>query len=88
MPAARPREERTHITPGMLAEARGLRHHTILAWIASGELEAVDHRAPGSNRPAWKISLAAIDSFDRRRSNTRPAPRAKRRTIPQIEQYV
>jgi hypothetical protein len=72
------RTEPTHITPNKLAAERRMRVHTILGWINTGELEAVDHRSPGSNRPAWKISREAIERFDRRRSNTPPVPRAPR----------
>ncbi|MEM1098582.1 MAG: hypothetical protein AAGH92_07325, partial [Planctomycetota bacterium] len=71
--------EITHITPNTLAAERRIRVHTILKWIDSGELEAVDHRSPGTSRPAWKISREAIARFDSRRSNTPTPPPATRR---------
>lgn len=88
-----PRTERTctYVTPGEFAAQRGLRHHTVYRWIETGELEAIDLRAPGTSRPAWKISPEAVARFDQRRSSltTREPERAPRQRKPQgITEFV
>lgn len=85
-------KEPTHITPGTLAKQRKMRVQTVLAWISSGELEAVDHRSPSSSRPRWRISTEALADFDRRRSShnsVQPKVTPRRRRKPTgVRQYV
>ena len=39
--------------------------HTVLAWIRSGELRAVNvGRAPEAKKPRWRITQAALDAFE------------------------
>lgn len=52
-----------------------VRSHTVLAWIRSGELEAENVAATTSSRPAWRISLDALERFAAKRRN-RPEPKA------------
>jgi excisionase family DNA binding protein len=53
--------------------------HTVLSWISSGELLAVNvGRRPGK-KPRWRISQAALDRFEQLRTATPPIPRAPRR---------
>lgn len=48
--------------------------HTVLAWIHSGELKAVNVGvAPGKKKPRWRITQPALDSFMALRAAT-PAP--------------
>ena len=38
---------------------------TVLAWIHSGELKAVNVGvAPGKKKPRWRISQSALDAFE------------------------
>lgn len=56
-------------TPPQIARARGVKPAKVLAWIASGELEAVNHASTVVGRPRWRVSAASLEAFDRARSN-------------------
>jgi len=62
------------LTPPQVARERGLKPAKVLAWIASGELEAVNHAGSTAGRPRWRINPKALEAFDRARSNRAPAP--------------
>lgn len=62
------------LTPPQLARARGVKAAKVLTWIASGELEAVNHAGSAAGRPRWRISAEALQAFDRARSNRAAAP--------------
>ncbi len=62
------------LTPPQVARARGVKPAKVLAWIASGELEAVNHAGRAAGRPRWRISAEALQAFDRARSNRSAAP--------------
>lgn len=54
--------------------------HTVLAWIHSGELKAVNVGvAPGKKKPRWRITEAALLAFEESRAATPPQPRSRRR---------
>lgn len=68
-------------TPPQIARARGLRVGKVLAWIARGELEAINCADRPGGRPRWRVSAAALESFDRARSSrSRITPRRAPRT--------
>jgi len=54
---------------------------TVSAWIANGELPAVNvSRSPSSLKPRWRISEQSLSEFEQRRaSSPSPAPRATTR---------
>jgi excisionase family DNA binding protein len=57
--------------------------HTVLGWIRSGELRAINvGRKPGARKPRWRISEAALEQFELSRTPTPPPPRARRRKQP------
>src|SRR5262245_47626609 len=57
--------------------------HTVLEWIRSGELKAVNvSRRPGSKKPRWRITPAALDAFEALRTPTPPPPKTRRRNRP------
>ncbi len=63
-----------------VAERYGVTVHTVLQWIRSGELAAVNvGRRSGALKPRWRITQAALDAFEALRSATPTAPRASRR---------
>lgn len=53
---------------------------TILAWIHSGELKAINvGRAIDKKKPRWRITEEALAAFELLRTPTQPAPRTRRR---------
>jgi excisionase family DNA binding protein len=57
-----------------LCERFGVGEHTVLGWIRSGELKAMNvGRSPGGKKPRWRISAEAVSDFELRRT---PAPAA------------
>jgi hypothetical protein len=70
-------------TPPQVARARKLRVSKVLYWISTGEILAVNHARDRLGRPRWRISAAALEAFDRTRSNrTLTTPNAPRRVRP------
>ena len=63
-------------TPPRCAQATGRSADTFLAYIASGELEAVNFGS--KSRPRWGISEAALNAFLASRSN-KPQSKVKSR---------
>lgn len=54
--------------------------HTVLSWIRSGELVAVNvGRNLRAKKPRWRITQEALDAFELARTPTPPPPRALRR---------
>jgi excisionase family DNA binding protein len=54
--------------------------HTVLAWIRSGELRAVNvGRAPEAKKPRWRITQAALDAFEQLRTPTAVLTRGRRK---------
>jgi excisionase family DNA binding protein len=69
----------------------GVTDHTVLEWIDSGELKAINvGRRSGKKKPRWRISEKALADFEQLRTPTPTAttPRSrKRRTADVIEFY-
>ncbi len=58
----------------------GVGPHTVLAWIGSGELRAINAaRRAGSKRPNWRIPPESLTAFEAARSVAPPTPRTPRR---------
>jgi hypothetical protein len=54
--------------------------HTVLGWIRSGELKALNvGRRPGARKPRWRVSQEALNAFELLRTPTPPMPRMRRR---------
>ncbi len=63
-----------------LCDRYGVGEDSVLAWIRSGELKAMNvARSAKSKRPSWRISPEALAAFEAARTPEPPAPRAKRR---------
>lgn len=61
-----------------LAERYAVSQHTVLQWIRTGELRAVDVSRRLGGRPRWRITPDAMAAFELLRTPT-PAPATKRR---------
>jgi excisionase family DNA binding protein len=88
-PTGKSRSDRTSNTPASLTVADVARRyrvgeHTILRWINSGQLLAVNvGRSPGARKPRWRISEQALADFEAaRRTTAPPPPRTRRRQRP------
>jgi hypothetical protein len=62
---------RAWYSPADIARERGVRLSKVRAWIASGELVAVNvaERTGHGFRPRWRVSAEALATFDRARSS-------------------
>lgn len=68
------------ITVDSVRQRYGVTEATVLGWIKSGELRAVNvGRRLGAKRPRWRISQDAIDAFEASRTPT-PTPPNQRKT--------
>ena len=58
----------------------GIGEHTVLGWIKSGELKAINvGRRLGSKKPRWRVTQEALDAFEAMRTATPPVPVTRRR---------
>lgn len=65
--------------PKQIAERYGVGEHKVLAWIAAGDLQAVNvGTRRNGGKPRWRITQESLDAFERARSS-RPAPEPTRR---------
>jgi excisionase family DNA binding protein len=66
-----------------ICERYGVTVHTVLQWIRSGELRAVNvGRRPGARKPRWRITQEALEHFELARTPAPPPPRARRKERP------
>lgn len=73
---------RTHSVQD-ITERYGVSEHTVLAWIRSGELRAINvGRCLGSKKPRWRITQEAVEAFEQLRTVPPPVPRTPRRKRP------
>lgn len=73
-----------------ISERYGVGLHTVLAWIHSGELRAINVGRTASGKKArWRVTEEALSAFELRRSSTPPPKpvRRSRRTSHVIERY-
>ena len=63
-----------------LRERYGVGENTVLGWIRSGELKAINvGRCLSAGKPRWRITQQALDAFEALRTPRPPEPRAPRR---------
>ena len=72
--------ERAALTVKELCDRYGVSEHTVLGWIRSGQLRAINvGRSPGSKKPRWRITAEALEAFELVRTHNPPPPSTKRR---------
>jgi excisionase family DNA binding protein len=72
---------RPHLTVAEVAELLGVGEATVLGWVRSGELVAVNvSRSARSKKPRWRITRAALDAFTQARTAAPVPVKAPRRT--------
>jgi excisionase family DNA binding protein len=73
-----------------LEERLGVGEHTILGWIKSGELKAINVGRVAGKRPKWRISPEALAAFELGRESGGPpvATKTKRKKAdPEVITY-
>ncbi len=66
-----------------LTEKFSVSEHTVLEWIRSGELRAINVGvSPGKKKPRWRISESALAEFELARTASPPPTRTRRRKQP------
>jgi excisionase family DNA binding protein len=53
--------------------------HTVLKWIRSGELTAINVSRRTGGKPRWRITAEALDAFETLRSTTPPQRPTRKR---------
>ena len=73
------------LTPPKLAKIWGVKPEKVIAFIKSGELDAIDiSKHPGIGRPRYRISVKAVMEFENRRS-VKPPPKRMKKPIQSAE---
>jgi transposase len=64
-----------------VAERYTVGQHTVLGWIASGELTAINVARNPAGKPRWRITSEALQAFEMLRAAqpATPEPRRRRR---------
>jgi hypothetical protein len=66
----------------------GVGESTVLAWIHSGELKAINVGVePGKRRPRWRITAEAVQAFEAGRTPTPSLPAVRRRKQDQVIEF-
>jgi hypothetical protein len=73
-----PKPPRLWITPPQYAKELAVKDATVLSWIRSGELVAINVANPGTTRPRFRIHRSEAVAFEQRRLAS-PAPKIQRR---------
>ena len=79
MSVSNPAGQDRWLTPPQLASQYGVGPEAIIALIKSGELDAIDISPTTSQRPRYRISPQARQSFERARATAAGIPTQKRR---------
>ncbi len=75
------------LTPREVARLLRVRRETVIAWIKTKALDAIDTRAPGRMLPRFKISPGALEAFERSRAVCPPAERQRQAADPDVIEY-
>ena len=63
-----------------LVQRFNVTEQTVLCWINSGELPAINvGKAPGKKKPRWRITEKALAEWELLRSTAPPLPRKRRK---------
>ena len=81
--------ELTFLSVAEIGDRMAVKTDTVLAWINSGQLRAINVASPGCHRPRWRIDSADLDHFlaERRTAPRPPATRRRRRKNDHIIQF-
>lgn len=71
-----------YLTPPQYAEELGIATDKVYAWIASGQLRAINVAERSDGRPRYRIPRDAREEFEARRTLGLPVPPKRRRRAP------
>ena len=75
-------------TVAEIAKRFRVKDETVRVWIDNGLLPATNVASASATRKRWRISEDDLAEFRRRRSNTKPAAKRKRRQRERVTEYV
>jgi excisionase family DNA binding protein len=77
------------LTVKEVAARYGIGTHTVLHWIASGQLSGAVNvgRSPSKRKPRWRIPQSALDSFELSRTATPPERVRRRKPSEQVTEF-
>jgi excisionase family DNA binding protein len=76
------------LTPPEVARRLRVSADKVRSWIMRGELRAVNVADRVGGRPRWRISLEAVEEFERRRAALSALPKGRRRREPLPKDFV
>ncbi len=62
-----------------LVERYHVSEHTVLRWIRSSELIAIDVSRRQGGKPRWRVTIGSLTDFELRRTASSSTPRHRRR---------
>lgn len=74
--------DRRYLSPAAVAAELSIRRATVLAWIRSGELGAINLADRVTGRTRWRIPRETLERFLEARRAKPPVPRPARRRRP------
>ncbi len=78
------------LKPSQIAKQLAVSVDTVLRWIRSGELKAIDCSRQCDGKPRWRVTASEFEDFQIRRStvkNSKPSRRPRKRESDVIEFY-
>lgn len=73
-----PPDTSAYVSPPALARRLGVKPESVIGWIRSGELPAINVGRRGASRPRYRISAEAVSTFEAGRAAV-PVRKATRR---------
>ncbi len=68
------------LTVREVAERYGVSEGTVLGWVKSGQLQAINvGRSMAAKKPRWRITAEALETFELVRTHSPPPPTRRRR---------
>ncbi len=81
-------QERTKITPKEVARRFGVSVDTVMAWIRSGELRAINASARHGIRSRYRIDVEDLERFELSREVAKPRPVVRRRRFDEGVRHI
>ena len=80
--------EKLKITPPEVAKRYGVSAETVLDWIRSGELRAINVARKSATRPRYRVDISDLDEFERgRQVAVTTRRRNRRKSQPAVHEY-